>query len=103
MNEPTGLPSTSTLSAAKLWEKASQSALTAIRGNGDTQLVMVPGYNWSGAQRWAATHPKAWITDSAHNFRYEAHHYWDRDNSGTYTHSYVDEVANAVSRGYAAS
>lgn len=103
MNEPTGLPSTSTLSAAKLWEKASQAALTAIRNNADAQLVLVPGYNWSGAQQWAKTHPKAWISDPSNKFRYEAHHYWDRDNSGSYAHSYSDEVANAVSRGYVAS
>ncbi len=99
MNEPTGLRSTKRRSAAKVWEKASQRALTAIRRSGDGQLVMVPGYNWSGVQVWAKTHPKSWIHDPAHNFRYEAHHYWDSNNSGDYA-SYAEEVAKAALKGF---
>jgi hypothetical protein len=102
MNEPTGLAATSKLTAAKVWEKASQSALNSIRANADTGLVMVPGYNWSGAQVWSKTHPKAWIADTAHNFRYEAHHYWDHNNSGGYA-TYSQEVAYAQAAGYTAS
>lgn len=100
MNEPVGLQATSTLTPAKVWEHASQAALGAIRANGDTKLVLVSGYDWSGVRQWATEHPHAWISDPAHNFRYEAHHYFDRDNSGTYAYSYAAEVANAQSRGY---
>jgi cell division septation protein DedD len=100
MNEPSSMTPASGLTAAKTWEKASQSALNAIRNRGDRKLVLVPGYNWSGAQRWSSTHPTSWIVDSANNFRYEAHHYWDRDNSGQYKNSYSAEVADASSRGY---
>ncbi|HET7271172.1 MAG TPA: cellulase family glycosylhydrolase [Rubrobacter sp.] len=98
MNEPAGMPRVGDLSPAKVWEKASQRALDAIRSNGDRRLVLVQGYEWAGAQRWPANHPASWIDD--HNFRYEAHHYWDRNNSGAYDYSYAEEVADARSRGY---
>jgi hypothetical protein len=97
MNEPVGM------AGPVAWEQASQAAVTAIRQNGDTKLVLVPGYNWSGAQQWTSQHPKPWITDTAANVRYEAHHYWDRDSSGAYLNSYAAEVANAQARGYVAS
>ena len=100
MNEPAGMPRVGTLSPAKVWEKASQKALDAIRSNGDDTLVLVQGYAWAGAQRWPANHPASWIEDPADNFRYEAHHYWDRDNSGSYRHSYAEEVVNAEQRDY---
>jgi len=100
MNEPTDMSGSN---PAHLWEQASQSALSAIRNNGDNKLVLVPGYNWSGAQSWAYTHPTSWIVDPANNFRYEAHHYWDRDNSGSFQYTYAQEVQDAQSRGYTAS
>lgn len=95
MNEPVGM------AGPAAWEQASQAAVSAIRHNGDTKLVLVPGYNWSGAQQWTAQHPRAWIADA--NVRYEAHHYWDRDSSGAYLNSYAAEVADAQARGYVAS
>jgi|GEM_PF-973212 hypothetical protein len=97
MNEPVGM------AGAWQWEQASQAAVTAIRQDGDAKLVLVPGYNWSGAQQWTSQHPVAWIADPSDNVRYEAHHYFDRDNSGAYLNSYAAEVSNAQSRGYAAS
>jgi hypothetical protein len=62
----------------------------------------VPGYNWSGAQQWTSQHPAAWIVDPAGNHRYEAHHYWDGDNSGAYAATYDAELAAAVGAGYTA-
>ena len=100
MNEPAGMPRVGDLSPARVWEKASQRALDAIRSNGDHRLVLVQGYEWAGAQRWPSNHPASWIDNPDDNFRYEAHHYWDRDNSGAYLHSYAEEVANAQNRGY---
>lgn len=93
MNEPHDFPRAGDVTAAQIWEHASQAALDAIRHNGDKKLVLVPGYHWSGVRSWQATHPAGWITDPAHNFRYEAHHYWDSDASGTYRRSYSDELA----------
>jgi hypothetical protein len=95
MNEPVGM------AGPVAWEQASQAAVTAIRQNGDSKLVLVPGYNWSGAQQWTSQHPRSWIADT--NVRYEAHHYWDRDSSGAYLNSYTSEVADAQARGYVAS
>ncbi len=96
MNEPVNLPSVDGMTGAKLWEAASQDAVTAIRDRGDSTLIMVPGYNWSHAGGWAEQHPRAWIDDPAHNIRYTAHHYWKQD----YESSYDSEVARAVAAGY---
>jgi hypothetical protein len=97
MNEPVKLPASSRLSAARLWERASQRALNAIRANEDRKLVLISGYNYSGVQSWTAQHPDAWIHDRANRFRYEAHHYWDVDHSGDYPDSYQTEVDYASS------
>lgn len=119
MNEPHDFNITSGgLTGNRLWEKISQDALNAIRANGDNKLVMVPGNRWSGAQNWPETHPTAWIVDPANNFRYEAHHYWDTDNSGDYSKQvpdpndptkqiwvpqpYSDCLADAERKGYVA-
>lgn len=99
MNEPVGLDDDvdwGTTEGAALWERASQAALDAVRGNGDGTLVLVPGYFWSGVQNWTHFHPDAWIADPAGNHRYEAHHYWDSDNSGQYRRSYDEEVELAA-------
>ena len=110
MNEPYEMNLTvNGLSGAKLWEKISQDVLNAIRVNNDTKLVMVPGYSYSSAGSWAKNHPKPWIADSANNFRYEAHNYWDGNGSGTFTkangtrETYDEAVAVAQSKGYVAN
>lgn len=84
MNEPHDLPAGTYGTPVKNWENASQTTLDALRKSGDKTLVMVAGYDWSSLERWKENHPKGWIKDSAKNFRYEAHHYWDNDGSGTY-------------------
>ncbi len=100
MNEPVGMPGRGRESPAERWEAASQRALAAIRSTGDRHFVLVQGYRYAGAQVWPRVHPDPWIRDPAHRFRYEAHHYWDRDNSGAYEHSYAAEVRNAVQQGF---
>jgi hypothetical protein len=103
MNEPVGMPSVNGATPAQVWEQASQGAVNAIRGNGDSKLVMVPGYQWSAAINYPTQHPRAWISDPSNNFRYEAHQYFDRDSSGTYSYSYAAELADAQARGYTGS
>ncbi len=93
--EPTGMPY-----GTRGWERASQAALNAIRRCGDTKLVTVSGYDWAGVQSWPRNHPAKWINDPVDNHRYEGHHYWDRNYSGSYVHSYADELADARARGY---
>lgn len=100
MNEPAELSAAGSLSPAQVWERASQDALNRIRRNGDRKLVLVAGYAWSGVRHWSTNHPRPWITDSTGNVAYEAHHYWDRDNSGDYPDRYADEVADAAQRGW---
>lgn len=88
---------------AQVWENVSQALVTYLRTTkSDNKLLMVPGYNYSNAATWTTNHPAGWITDTANNFRYEAHHYFDRSNSSNYTHTYAEEVADAESRGYTA-
>ncbi len=75
------------------WKTISQAALDAIRSNGDGKLIMIPGDNWSSANRWVTTHgARAWISDPADNFLYEAHAYFDSDESGQYALSYDEEL-----------
>ena len=99
MNEPAWMPSTQDLPAAKLWEQASQAAVDAIRATGDERTIMVGGYDWSGMKFWAVHHPVSWINDPARNFMYEAHQYWNSNNSGVYM-SYEQELAAAQAQGY---
>jgi hypothetical protein len=76
------------------WKAISQSVLNAIRVNQDDKLVLIPGDSWSSANRWISVHgPAAWIQDPANNFAYEAHQYFDSDESGTYRLSYDAELA----------
>ena len=100
MAEPYDMPSKRRRSAAEVWEKASQKALEAIRSTGDRTMVSVAGYSWSALVRWHKVHPDGWIEDPVDNFLYEAHHYWDRDYSGSYARSYDSEVAWSAERGY---
>lgn len=75
------------------WKAISQAAVSAIRANGDGKLIMVPGNNWSAASTWPAIHgPTSWISDPMNNFVYEAHQYFDSDNSGSYAASYDAEL-----------
>jgi len=86
MNEPHDMGNAS-------WKAISQAALMAIRANGDRQLIMVPGDAWSSAEQWPLAHgPTSWINDPVGNFAYEAHQYFDRDNSGTYSLTYDQEL-----------
>ena len=75
------------------WKVISQEVVTAIRNAGDDRLILVPGDSWSSSNRWASVHgPSAWIVDPADHFAYEAHAYFDRDESGTYARSYDEEL-----------
>ena len=96
INEPIGIPARADLTPAERWERMSQRALYAIRRRGDMTMILVPGYNWSGVRSWRATHPDGWIDDPESRFRYEAHHYWDQDSSGTYVLSYDEEAARVT-------
>ncbi len=84
MNEPRDLPNPTQETPAREWEVGSQQVLDAIRAEGYTGTILVPGYDWSKLHKWSLNHPTAWINDPLNNFVYQAHHYWDEDRSGTY-------------------
>jgi endoglucanase len=76
------------------WRQISQIALNAIRNNGDTKLTMVPGVAYASAEAWPTVNgPVGWIIDPANNFAYEAHTYFDQNNSGRYDRTYDQELA----------
>jgi endoglucanase len=97
MTEPVAMPGRR---PARTWERASRAALRAIRKRGDRHVVLVPGYDYSAAQSWSKTHPRPWVHDSANRIRYDAHHYFDRDNSGRYERPYAAELEDARRRGF---
>ncbi len=67
------------------WRQITQDVLTAIRGNGDKKLIMIPGDGGSSAPFWPKNHPASWIDDPVNNFWYQAHEYFDYNYSGTYS------------------
>ncbi len=98
MCEPVFIRAEGSRTPAEVWRAASRRAVVAIRSAGDDTLVLVSGYQWSGVQHWSRWNPRPWIHDD--NVRYEAHQYFDRDNSGQYMRSYAAEVRDAKRRGY---
>lgn len=87
MNEPHDM-------GAANWKTTSQAVLNAIRASQDDKLILIPGDSWSSGNRWVTTHgPFGWIEDPVNNYAYEAHQYFDRDESGNYLTSYDAELA----------
>lgn len=61
-----------------VWQAASQAALTAIRDNSDTKIILVEGGgpNFSALASWVQDNgATGWITDPANNFYYSPHFY----------------------------
>jgi hypothetical protein len=85
----------------QVWEAYSQAAVTGIRSLNDTKLIMVEGYEFSSAARWAINHPVKWITDPQNNTMYHAHMYMDSDSSGAYALSHSAELSAAQAQGFA--
>jgi endoglucanase len=75
------------------WRAISQTALSVIRANQDDKLVLVPGNSYSSANRWVSSNGTTpWIQDPANNFAYEAHNYFDSNESGSYALTYDQEL-----------
>lgn len=96
MNEPHDMPG-----GAMQWQTVSQTVVNAIRNNGDTTKIMVPGYAYAAAQSWSTNHPSPWITDPANDYSYESHYYPDGDHSGRFQLPYANENSSAQDSGYA--
>lgn len=83
MNEPHAM-------SARTWRAIADRSVAAIRAAGATNLILVPGTNWSGAHSWTGggddSNAAAFddFADPANNFLIEMHQYLDRDSSGTH-------------------
>lgn len=83
MNEPNEMPT-------ELWRDDANTAISAIRATGATNLILVPGNAWTGAHSWNddwygtpnATVMQT-IVDPGNNYVIEVHQYLDSDSSGT--------------------
>lgn len=80
MNEPH-------LQSATQWQTVAAAAIVSIRANDATQLILIPGTNYTGAHDWVSSgNAAAWaqVVDPANNFAFEMHQYLDSDDSGTH-------------------
>jgi hypothetical protein len=99
MNEPTDL-APSAAKGVRVWERASQQAVDAIRRQHDQRTVLVSGYGGSSPGTWPQLQPRAWIADPARAVRYETHQYFDAADSGGYALDYGAETVAAQQAGY---
>jgi endoglucanase len=86
MNEPHGTKG--------LWPAAAQACVDAIREVDMAHTILVCGDGWSGAHSWPSINGKFLLSDPANRLVYEAHQYFDSNNSGSYKKSYDDEGAH---------
>lgn len=75
------------------WPAAAQAAIDAIRSVDMRHTISVCGDGWSGAHSWKKINNDFVLNDPACNLVYEAHQYFDRDNSGRYGRSYDESGA----------
>jgi endoglucanase len=83
MNEPHEI-------RVELWLTIANETISAIRAAGATNLILVPGTNWTGAATWYAdwgygvnADSMQGVVDPADHFAFELHQYFDLDGSGT--------------------
>jgi endoglucanase len=102
MNEPHDMPTTLVLAN-------NQAAVDAIRKTGATNLILVPGNQWTGGHSWTEN----WggdllpnsdymykINDTANNWAIDIHEYLDTDESGSHlecTKSFEDTMGPLTS------
>lgn len=86
MNEPAGDITLAT------WQTAAQLAVNAIRGNGDTNLILAECVGFSAAPQWLANCPTFTVSDPLipPNLAYDFHNYADCGNTGQYLLPYND-------------
>jgi len=71
-----------------LWPEISQSAVDGIRSVDTKHTILIPGEGWSSAFKWKENNSNLNIYDSTDNLMYEAHVYFDEDESGRYKKAY---------------
>jgi aryl-phospho-beta-D-glucosidase BglC (GH1 family) len=70
------------------WPHTMQLAVNAIRSWDMRHNIYAEGTGWSSTWNWPDNNGKLDISDPADKLYYEAHIYFDADNSGTYRNSY---------------
>ncbi len=71
------------------WQTSAQAAVNAIRQVDMSHLILVPGDDWSSAAFWVGGNDGLKnLSDPANNYIFEAHQYFDKDYTGSYTQSY---------------
>jgi hypothetical protein len=98
LNEPVKLAAHG-VAGARLWERASQAAVDAIRATGSRQTTAVTGYGQTSPAHFGDLHPRAWINDPLHRTVYETHAYFDADSSGHYAQGYAAELGRLPAAG----
>ncbi|MCD8318994.1 MAG: cellulase family glycosylhydrolase [Paraprevotella sp.] len=74
-----------------------QAAINAIREVDTKAQIVVEGKNYASAQGWENVSDKLKdLTDPCNKIVYQAHTYFDKDNSGTYQNTYDQEVGQNV-------
>lgn len=72
--------------SATTWLAAANAAIAAIRAQGVTETVLVPGVDWDSALGWVVTENATVIgkgvVDPANNYIFEVHQYLDGDGGG---------------------
>lgn len=76
-----------------LWPAAAQAGVDGVRAADRQRLILVPGDGWSSAASWQQNNANLRVDDPSENVMYEAHTYFDADNSGAYKGSYAAEGA----------
>ena len=78
MNEPHNLGNTT-------WFSIAQAGITAIRAQDQTHVILVEGDNWSKGNTWTQNNNNLVnLSDPNKNLVFEAHQYFDSDQSGQY-------------------
>ncbi|TFY79534.1 hypothetical protein EWM64_g4481 [Hericium alpestre] len=95
MNEPHDIPD------INLWADSVQAAVTAIRNAGATQLILLPGNDYTSAAQFISNGSAAALSKVVNpdggidNLVFDVHKYLDSDNSGTHpdcTTNNIDEA-----------
>ncbi len=74
------------------WKDIAQACIYAIREADPKTAIIVGGDSWSSAERWQIYSDNLkYLYDPSENLIFEAHVYFDKDNSGTYKYDYEGE------------
>ncbi len=78
------------------WPAAAQAGVDAIRSVDRKHTISVCGDGFSGAHSWKKINNDFLLNDPVDNLLYEAHQYFDCDNSGRYRRSYDESGSHPM-------